>query len=65
VIVDEEEFREAAERFGYSAGFRRACYEAAREGVRPQVRVQSRFSVADAVYLMEAGRSVGRPFFTQ
>jgi hypothetical protein len=34
VIVDEEEFLEAAEVFGYSAEFRRACTEAAQEAVR-------------------------------
>ena len=31
VIVDEDEFREAAEMFGYSAEFREACYEGTRE----------------------------------
>ena len=34
VLVDEDEFQEAAAAFGYSAGFRRACYKAAREAVR-------------------------------
>ena len=34
VMVDEDELREAAEMFGYSAEFREACYEAVREAVR-------------------------------
>jgi protein associated with RNAse G/E len=32
-IVDQEEFREAAVRYGYSEPFRRACYQVAREAV--------------------------------
>ena len=34
VLVDEDEFREAAAAFGYSAGFRPACYQAAHEALR-------------------------------
>jgi hypothetical protein len=39
VMVDEDEFREAAGAFGYSAEFREACYEAARAAVREAVRL--------------------------
>jgi hypothetical protein len=33
-MVDEDEFREAVGAFGYSAGFRQACYQTAQEALR-------------------------------